>query len=84
MFYNKFLKKKSLKNSLKYSTIEGSMWAFMYGMGENYLAAMSVLLGYTAVQISLLNSFPHLIYSIVKDLLLLQNIFYFFQIHPEV
>tara|TARA_A100000164_G_C21887775_1_gene763681 strand:+ start:412 stop:1665 length:1254 start_codon:yes stop_codon:yes gene_type:complete len=60
------LKNNSLKNSLKYSTIEGSMWAFMYGMGENYLSAMSVFLGYTAVQISILNSFPHLIGSFLQ------------------
>ena len=36
------------------------MWAFMYGMGENYLSAMAVFLGYSAFQISILNSFPQL------------------------
>ena len=60
------MKNKSLKNSLKYSTIEGSMWAFMYGMGENFLSAMSVFLGYTAIQISILNSFPQLIGSFLQ------------------
>ena len=53
----------SLKTNLRYSTIEGSFWAFMFGMGENYLSALSVFLGYTAIQISLLNSIPQFIGS---------------------
>ena len=54
------------KNSLKYSTVEGSLWAFMYGMGENYLSALAVFLGFSALQISFLNSFPQLIGSILQ------------------
>ena len=53
----------SIKKNLKYSTIEGSLWAFMYGMGENFLSALAVFLGYSALQISVLNSFPQLIGS---------------------
>ena len=56
-------KKIPLKKNLRYSTIEGSFWAFMYGMGENYLSALSVFLGYTALQISILNSIPQFIGS---------------------
>ena len=59
-------KKKSLKQNLYYSTIEGSFWAFMHGMGENYLSALSVYLGYTAFQISILNSVPQFIGSCVQ------------------
>ena len=54
------------KKSLKYSTVEGSLWAFMYGMGENYLSALAVFLGFSALQISFLNSFPQLIGSILQ------------------
>ena len=57
------MKNRSIKSSLKYSTVEGSLWAFMYGMGENYLSALAVFLGFSAFQISFLNSFPQLIGS---------------------
>ena len=59
-------KNQSIKNTLKYSTVEGSLWAFMYGMGENYLSALAVFLGFSAFQISFLNSFPQLIGSILQ------------------
>ncbi|MAX09776.1 MAG: hypothetical protein CMG13_02810 [Candidatus Marinimicrobia bacterium] len=49
-----------LKNNLKYSIIEGSFFAFMFGLGENYLSALGVFLGYTALQISILSSLPQL------------------------
>ena len=48
----------SIKSSLKYSTIEGCFWALMFGFGQNYLSALAVFLGYTALQISVLTSFP--------------------------
>ena len=38
----------------------------MYGMGENYLSALAVFLGFSALQISFLNSFPQLIGSILQ------------------
>ena len=50
-----------LRKNLKYSIIEGSFFALMFGLGENYLSAMGVFLGYSALQISVLNSFPQLI-----------------------
>ena len=50
-----------LRKNLKYSIIEGSFFALMFGFGENYLSAMGVFLGYSALQISVLNSFPQLI-----------------------
>ena len=51
---------KMLKNNLKYSIIEGSFFAFMFGLGENYLSALGVFLGYSALQISILSSLPQL------------------------
>ena len=33
----------------------------MFGLGENYISALGVFLGYSALQISILNSFPQLI-----------------------
>ena len=33
----------------------------MFGLGENYLSAMAVFLGFTALQISILNSLPQLV-----------------------
>ena len=53
--------KKMLRKNLKYSIIEGSFFALMYGMGENYISALGVFLGYSALQISILSSFPQLI-----------------------
>ena len=50
-----------LRKNLKYSIIEGSFFALMFGMGENYLSALGVFLGYSALQISILSSFPQLI-----------------------
>ena len=50
-----------LRKNLKYSIIEGSFFALMFGLGENYLSALGVFLGYSALQISVLSSFPQLI-----------------------
>ena len=50
-----------LRKNLKYSIIEGSFFALMFGMGENYLSAFGVFLGYSALQISILSSLPQLI-----------------------
>ena len=50
-----------LRKNLKYSIIEGSWFALMFGLGENYLSAMAVYLGFSALQISILNSLPQLI-----------------------
>ena len=49
-----------LKKNLKYSIIEGSFFAFMFGLGENYLSALGVFMGYSALQISILSSLPQL------------------------
>ena len=38
----------------------------MYGMGENYLSALAVYLGYSALQISILHSVPQFIGSFVQ------------------
>ncbi len=38
----------------------------MFGLGENYLSAMGVFLGYSALQISVLSSFPQLIGAFVQ------------------
>ena len=50
-----------LRKNLKYSIIEGSFFALMFGLGENYLSALGVFLSYSALQISVLSSFPQLI-----------------------
>ena len=50
-----------IRKNLKYSIIEGSFFAFMFGLGENYLSAMAVFLGFSALQISILNSLPQLV-----------------------
>ena len=49
-----------IKKNLKYSIIEGSFFALMFGLGENYLSALGVFLGYSALQISVLSSLPQL------------------------
>ncbi|MAV64004.1 MAG: hypothetical protein CMG00_02310 [Candidatus Marinimicrobia bacterium] len=54
------------KNNLKYSIIEGSFFAFMFGLGENYLSALGVFLGYSALQISVLNSLPQLFGALIQ------------------
>ena len=48
------------RKNLKYSIIEGSFFALMFGLGETYLSALGVFLGYSALQISVLGSFPQL------------------------
>ena len=50
-----------IRKNLKYSIVEGSFFALMFGLGENYLSAMAVFLGFSALQISILNSLPQLI-----------------------
>ena len=50
-----------LRKTLRFSIIEGSGFARMFGLGENYLSAMAVYLGFSALQISILNSLPQLI-----------------------
>jgi len=50
-----------IRNNLKYSIVEGSFFAIMFGLSENYLSAMAVFMGFSALQISILNSFPQLI-----------------------
>ena len=55
-----------LKNNLKYSIIEGSFFAFMFGLGENYLSALGVFLGYSALQISILSSLPQLVGAFIQ------------------
>ena len=55
-----------LRSNLRYSIIEGSFFALMFGFGENYLSALGVFLGYSALQISVLGSFPQLIAAIAQ------------------
>ena len=55
-----------LRKNLKYSIIEGSWFALMFGLGENYLSAMAVYLGFSALQISILNSLPQLIGAFIQ------------------
>ena len=50
-----------IRKNLKYSIVEGSFFALMFGLGENYLSAMAVFLGFSALQISILNSLPQLV-----------------------
>ena len=50
-----------IRANLRYSIVEGSWFALMFGLGENYLSAMAVFMGFTALQISVLNSLPQLI-----------------------
>ena len=50
-----------IRKNLRYSIVEGSFFALMFGLGENYLSAMAVFMGFSALQISILNSFPQLI-----------------------
>ena len=50
-----------IRNNLKYSIVEGSFFAIMFGLSENYLSAMAVFMGFSALQISILNSFPQLV-----------------------
>ena len=54
------------KSSLRYSTIEGSWWAIMFGSGETYLGAFFEFLKYTGFQISILMTFPILIGSTIQ------------------
>jgi len=60
------MSRKFLKKNLHFSIVEGSCWAFMFGMGENYLSALSVFLGYSAFQISLLTSIPQFLGSLFQ------------------
>ena len=55
-----------LRKNLKFSIIEGSFFALMFGMGENYLSALGVFLGFSALQISILSSFPQLVGAFVQ------------------
>ena len=55
-----------LRKNLKFSIIEGSFFALMFGMGENYLSALGVFLGYSALQISILSSFPQLLGAFIQ------------------
>lgn len=50
-----------IRSNLRYSIIEGSFFALMFGLGENYLSAMAVFMGFTALQISVLSSLPQLL-----------------------
>ena len=55
-----------LRRNLRFSIIEGSWFALMFGLGENYLSAMAVFLGFSALQISILNSLPQLIGAFIQ------------------
>lgn len=55
-----------LRKNLRFSIIEGSWFALMFGLGENYLSAMAVFLGFSALQISILNSLPQLIGAFIQ------------------
>ncbi|MBW2982147.1 MFS transporter [Candidatus Woesearchaeota archaeon] len=55
---------KKIEKSLKYSILDGSFWAVMFGFGETYLAAFAVFLRASDVQIGLLTSLPLLLGSL--------------------
>ena len=55
-----------IRQNLKYSIIEGSFFAFMFGLGENYLSALGVFLGYSALQISIMSSLPELTAAFIQ------------------
>ena len=55
-----------IRSNLKYSIIEGSFFALMFGLGENYLSALYVYMGFSALKISLLSSFPQLVGSVAQ------------------
>ena len=55
---------KKIKKSLRYSILDGSFWAIMFGFGERYLAAFAVFLKATNIQLGLLTSLPLLLASI--------------------
>ena len=55
-----------IRQNLKYSIIEGSFFAFMFGLGENYLSALGVFLGYSALQISVMSSLPELTAAFIQ------------------
>ena len=57
------MKKNKVRKNLRLSTVEGTFWAIMYGAGETYISALAVFLGFSAFQISFLNSFPQFIGS---------------------
>ena len=57
------MKKSKIRKNLNLSTIEGMFWAIMYGSGDSYISALGVFLGFSAFQISLLNSIPQFIGS---------------------
>ena len=52
-----------VRKNLRFSTIEGTFWAVMYGAGETYLSALAVSLGFSGFQISFLSSFPQFVGS---------------------
>jgi MFS family permease len=54
---------KKIKKSLRYSILDGSFWAIMFGFGERYLAAFAVFLKATNMQLGLLTSLPLLLAS---------------------
>jgi MFS family permease len=54
---------KKIKKSLRYSILDGSFWAIMFGFGERYLAAFAVFLKATNIQLGLLTSVPLLLAS---------------------
>ena len=57
------MQKNKVRKNLNLSTTEGTFWAVMYGMGESYISVLAVHLGFSAFQISFLNSFPQFIGS---------------------
>ena len=61
-------KKDIYKKSLVYSTIDGSAWSVMFGMGETYFAPFAIFLNASNTLIGLLASLPQLISSAVQIL----------------
>jgi MFS family permease len=53
-----------VKSSLKYSVLDGSMWAAMMGLTQNYMTPFALRMQATNSQISLLSSIPALLTSI--------------------
>ena len=65
------------KKNLKYSILEGSCFALMFGLGESYLSTLGEFFKYSATQISILSSLSRTIhYSLAISVLLFVGLFF--------
>ena len=54
------------KKNLKYSILEGSCFALMFGLGESYLSTLGEFFKYSATQISILSSLPIFLGALIQ------------------